>query len=96
MIDEAFFLTVAGVAMSFAGFAGLMNALRRRGALIGSQPPSVESGVVEARDSPETPIGSGNLHGPSTRTRAVVAVITGSSSTTVSIHMRRCASGTPR
>ena len=31
MIDEAFFLTVAGIAMSFAGFAGLMNALRRRG-----------------------------------------------------------------
>ncbi len=31
MTDEAFFLTVAGIAMSFAGFAGLMNALRRRG-----------------------------------------------------------------
>jgi hypothetical protein len=31
VIDEAFFLTVAGIAMSFAGFAGLMNALRRRG-----------------------------------------------------------------
>src|SRR5437870_13902537 len=31
VIDEAFFLTVAGLAMSFAGFAGLMNALRRRG-----------------------------------------------------------------
>ena len=31
MLDEAFFLTVAGLAMSFAGFAGLMNALRRRG-----------------------------------------------------------------
>ncbi|MEK6208429.1 MAG: hypothetical protein AABM32_12400 [Chloroflexota bacterium] len=31
MIDESFFLTMAGLAMSFAGFAGLMNALRRRG-----------------------------------------------------------------
>ena len=31
MIDESFFLTVAGIAMSFAGFAGLMNTLRRRG-----------------------------------------------------------------
>jgi hypothetical protein len=31
VIDEAFFLTVAGIAMRFAGFAGLMNALRRRG-----------------------------------------------------------------
>src|SRR5438552_17977121 len=31
VIDEAFFLTVAGIAMSFAGFAGLINALRRRG-----------------------------------------------------------------
>ena len=31
MIDEPFFLTVAGIAMSFAGFAGLMNAFRRRG-----------------------------------------------------------------
>lgn len=31
MIDGAFFLTVAGIAMSFAGFAGLMNTLRRRG-----------------------------------------------------------------
>src|SRR6266513_868442 len=31
VIDESFFLTVAGIAMSFAGFAGLMNALRRRG-----------------------------------------------------------------
>ena len=31
MIEEAFFLTVAGIAMSFAGFAGLMNALRRGG-----------------------------------------------------------------
>jgi hypothetical protein len=31
VIDEAFFLTVAGIAMSFAGFAGLMNAFRRRG-----------------------------------------------------------------
>lgn len=31
MIDAAFFLTVAGIAMSFAGFAGLMNTLRRRG-----------------------------------------------------------------
>jgi hypothetical protein len=29
--DESFFLTVAGIAMSFAGFAGLMNSLRRRG-----------------------------------------------------------------
>jgi hypothetical protein len=31
VLDEGFFLTVAGLAMSFAGFAGLMNALRRRG-----------------------------------------------------------------
>jgi hypothetical protein len=31
VIDESFFLTMAGLAMSFAGFAGLMNALRRRG-----------------------------------------------------------------
>ena len=31
MTDESFFLTVAGIAMSFAGFAGLMNSLRRRG-----------------------------------------------------------------
>ena len=31
MLDEGFFLTLAGLAMSFAGFAGLMNALRRRG-----------------------------------------------------------------
>ena len=31
MVDESFFLTVAGIAMSFAGFAGLMNTLRRRG-----------------------------------------------------------------
>ncbi len=31
MIDESFFLTIAGVAMSFAGFAGLINALRQRG-----------------------------------------------------------------
>jgi hypothetical protein len=31
MNDESFFLTVAGIAMSFAGFAGLMNTLRRRG-----------------------------------------------------------------
>jgi hypothetical protein len=31
VIDESFFLTVAGIAMSFAGFAGLMNTLRRRG-----------------------------------------------------------------
>ena len=31
VIDESFFLTVAGIAMSFAGFAGLMNSLRRRG-----------------------------------------------------------------
>ena len=29
MTDEPFFLTVAGISMSFAGFAGLMNALRR-------------------------------------------------------------------
>jgi hypothetical protein len=27
--DEPFFLTIAGISMSFAGFAGLMNALRR-------------------------------------------------------------------
>ena len=31
MVDGAFFLTVAGIAMSFAGFAGLMNTFRRRG-----------------------------------------------------------------
>ena len=31
MSDASFFLTVAGIAMSFAGFAGLMNSLRRRG-----------------------------------------------------------------
>src|SRR5437762_13517379 len=31
VIDEPLLLTVAGIAMSFAGFAGLMNALRRRG-----------------------------------------------------------------
>src|SRR5438309_12097282 len=31
VLDEGFFLTIAGLAMSFAGFAGLMNALRRRG-----------------------------------------------------------------
>src|SRR5207253_5605180 len=31
VLDEGFFLTLAGLAMSFAGFAGLMNALRRRG-----------------------------------------------------------------
>ena len=31
MLDEGFFLTIAGLGMSFAGFAGLMNALRRRG-----------------------------------------------------------------
>ena len=31
MLDEGFFLTLAGLSMSFAGFAGLMNALRRRG-----------------------------------------------------------------
>lgn len=31
MIDQGFFLTLAGMSMSFAGFAGLMNALRRRG-----------------------------------------------------------------
>ncbi len=31
VIDESFFLTMAGLSMSFAGFAGLMNALRRRG-----------------------------------------------------------------
>ena len=30
-MTDAFFLTVAGIAMSFAGFAGLMNTLRRRG-----------------------------------------------------------------
>src|SRR4051794_29773179 len=29
--NEGFFLTVAGLAMSFAGFTGLMNALRRQG-----------------------------------------------------------------
>jgi len=29
MTDEPFLLTVAGISMSFAGFAGLMNALRR-------------------------------------------------------------------
>jgi hypothetical protein len=31
VIDRSFFLTVAGIAMSFAGFAGLMNTLRRGG-----------------------------------------------------------------
>ena len=31
MPNEGFFLTVAGLAMSFAGFTGLMNALRRQG-----------------------------------------------------------------
>lgn len=31
MVDESFFLTVAGIGMSFAGLAGLMNTLRRRG-----------------------------------------------------------------
>jgi len=31
MVDESFFLTTAGISMSFAGFAGLMNTLRRRG-----------------------------------------------------------------
>ena len=31
VVDSSFFLTVAGIAMSFAGFAGLMNALRRGG-----------------------------------------------------------------
>jgi hypothetical protein len=31
VIADSFFLTVAGIAMSFAGFAGLMNTLRRRG-----------------------------------------------------------------
>ena len=31
MLNEGFFLTIAGLAMSFAGFAGLMNALRRPG-----------------------------------------------------------------
>ena len=31
MIDNSFFLAVAGIAMSFAGFAGLINALPRRG-----------------------------------------------------------------
>lgn len=30
MIDEGFFLTMAGLSMSFVGFTGLMNALRRR------------------------------------------------------------------
>ena len=30
-IVAGFFLTVAGIGMSFAGFAGLMNSLRRRG-----------------------------------------------------------------
>jgi hypothetical protein len=30
VIDEGFFLTMAGLAMSFVGFTGLMNALRRR------------------------------------------------------------------
>jgi len=31
VLDEGFFLTIAGLAMSFAGFTGLMNALRRSG-----------------------------------------------------------------
>jgi O-antigen/teichoic acid export membrane protein len=31
VVADSFFLTVAGIAMSFAGFAGLMNTLRRRG-----------------------------------------------------------------
>ena len=31
MIDESFILTLAGLAMSFVGFTGLMNALRRSG-----------------------------------------------------------------
>jgi hypothetical protein len=31
VIDEPFFLTIAGIAVSFAGFAGLMNSLRRGG-----------------------------------------------------------------
>jgi len=31
VLNEGFFLTIAGLAMSFAGFAGLMNALRRPG-----------------------------------------------------------------
>jgi hypothetical protein len=31
VIDESFFFTMAGLAMSFVGFTGLMNALRRRG-----------------------------------------------------------------
>jgi hypothetical protein len=31
VIEPSFFLTVAGIAMSFAGFAGLMNSLRRGG-----------------------------------------------------------------
>lgn len=31
MVDESFFLTVAGIAMSFAGFTGLMNSLRPTG-----------------------------------------------------------------
>jgi hypothetical protein len=31
VLNEGFFLTIAGLAMSFVGFAGLMNALRRPG-----------------------------------------------------------------
>jgi len=31
VIDDSFFLTVAGIAMSFVGFTGLMNAFRRGG-----------------------------------------------------------------
>jgi hypothetical protein len=30
VLDEGFFLTIAGLAMSFAGFAGLMNWNRHR------------------------------------------------------------------
>jgi hypothetical protein len=31
VLNEGFFLTIAGLSMSFVGFAGLMNALRRPG-----------------------------------------------------------------
>jgi hypothetical protein len=31
VLNEGFFLTIAGLAMSFVGFAGLMNALRHPG-----------------------------------------------------------------
>jgi hypothetical protein len=30
VVDESFFLTVAGIAMSFAGFAGLMRLGRKQ------------------------------------------------------------------